>query len=128
MADAPRPYAFSVERKPGHLHVRVSGENVPETIRRYWGDAVEACRAHGVNRVLIEEDLAGPSLRPMQMFELIDVWGAGRPPGVTFAYVDVNPEHDQDRLGFAETVARNRGFLFHLFRTVSEAEAWLAAQ
>ncbi len=127
MADEPRPYAFSVERKPGYLHVRVSGENSPEVVGRYWGDMLEACRTLGANRALVEEDLAGPSLRQMQMFEIIDVLGGGPPPAVAFAYVDVNPEHDRDRLEFAETVARNRGFLFHLFRTVREAEEWLAS-
>lgn len=122
------PYSFSVDAKAGHLHVRVSGENTPETVARYLADTLEACRAHDRRRVLVEEDLAGPSLSQMQMFDLIADRGDARPPAVTIAYVDVNPEHDAGLLRFAETAARNRGFLLHLFSTVREAEEWLSAQ
>jgi len=128
MAGTPTPYALAVERRPGYLHVRVSGDNTPETIERYWRQMLEACAEHGMNRVLIEENLVGPSLRQMQMFELIDGRPDARPRGVVIAYVDTNPEHDFDRLQFAETVARNRGFLLQLFRTVREAEEWLASR
>lgn len=121
------PYIFSAEAKRGYLHVRVSGENSRETVSRYIAETLEACREHGMHRVLVEEQLAGPSLSQMQMFDLIDLRGDARPPAVTIAYVDLNPEHDFELLRFAETAARNRGFLLHLFRTVSEAEEWLAA-
>jgi hypothetical protein len=127
MGPRSKPYSFSVEAKPGYLHVRVSGENTPETVTRYVGETLEACRAHDLRRVLIEEDLEGPSLSQMQMFDLIADRGDARPPAVTIAYVDVNPRHDAGLLRFAETAARNRGFLLHLFATVRDAEEWLAA-
>lgn len=127
METSPKPYAFSAERKTGYLHVRVSGENTRDTVARYVADTLEACRAHGTQRVLVEENLAGPSLSQMTMYGLVADHATGSaPPGVTIAYVDVNPEHDSDRLRFAETAARNRGFLLHLFATVREAEEWLA--
>ena len=127
MDHRPVPYAISMEAKPGYLHVRVSGENTPETVGRYMRETFETLEAHGLHRVLIEENLAGPSLSQMQMFDLIATRAESRPPAVTIAYVDANPDHDSDRLRFAETAARNRGFLLHLFPTVREAEAWLAA-
>ncbi len=126
MEDRPPSYTFSAEPRPGYLHVRVSGENTPETVARYVRETLEACAAHRVNRVLVEEHLEGPSLSQMQMFDLIAGRAEQRPPAVTIAYVDVNPEHDFSRLNFAETAARNRGFLLHLFRTVPEAEEWLS--
>jgi hypothetical protein len=62
------------------------------------------------------------------MFALVSARAEeGPPPPITIAYVDVNPEHDASRLRFGETTARNRGFLFHLFASVPEAEAWLTA-
>jgi hypothetical protein len=127
MDPVPR-YTFSAEVEPGYLHVRVSGRNTPETVARYVRETVKACATHGRHQVLVEEDLAGPSLRQMQMFDLIEA-GAGRGgPPLTIAYVDVNPEHDIGLLRFAETAARNRGLLLHLFRTVEEAEAWLRSR
>ncbi len=124
--DAPQPYAFSVEAKSGYLHVRVSGENTPETVARYTRDTLDACVTHRMNRVLVEEHLLGPGLSQMQMFELVTGLATPRPPAVTIAYVDSNPEHDYALLNFAETAARNRGALLHLFRTVAEAEEWLS--
>ena len=43
---------------------------------------------------------------------------------LTIAYVDVNAEGDL--MGFAETVAKNRGSRMKVFGTVAEAEEWLA--
>ncbi len=123
----PAEYHLTVEPRGTYLHVRVTGPNTPETVAGYVGEAIEACHAHGVHRLLVEEALTGPSLSPVQMFDIID--GASRkgPPALTIAYVDVNPEHDTGRLQLAETVARNRGFLFSLFASVREAEEWLAS-
>ncbi len=127
MGEMPEPYSFSVEPGPGYLHVRVSGANTAANVARYVEETLAACRDAGVRRVLVEEDLTGPSLRPMQMFDLIEQHAEPRPPALTIAYVDRNPEHDVERLRFAETVAVNRGFMLRLFQTVREAELWLAA-
>jgi hypothetical protein len=122
-------YSFAAERKPAYLHVRVVGENNRETVLRYFAEAVEACQEHGCSKLLIEENLAGPSLSIGQMFELVSARSdLGPPPPITIAYVDVNPEHDAGRLRFGETTARNRGFLFHLFASVPEAEEWLSGR
>ena len=122
------PYSLTVERKDRYLHVRVSGENTPETVSRYVAETIAACREHGARRVLVEEHLTGPSLSQMTMLDIItDGIGGAGPPALDIAYVDVNPEHDFSRLHFAETAARNRGYLFHLFPTVPDAEAWLAS-
>jgi hypothetical protein len=121
-------YSCTIERKATYLHVRVEGENTPDTVLRYFAEAAGACQQHGCSKLLIEENLAGPSLSVGQMFALVSARAEeGPPPPITIAYVDVNPEHDASRLRFGETTARNRGFLFHLFASVPEAEAWLAA-
>jgi hypothetical protein len=121
-------YSCTIDRKPTYLHVKVTGENTRETVLRYFAEAAEACLQQGCSRLLIEENLAGPSLSIGQMFDLVSTRAdQGPPPPITIAYVDVNPEHDASRLRFGETTARNRGFLFHLFPTVQAAEEWLAA-
>jgi hypothetical protein len=122
-------YSFAAERKPAYLHVRVAGENDRETVLRYLAEAAAACRQHSCSKLLIEENLSGPSLSIGQMFDLVSARSdQGPPPPITIAYVDVNPEHDPGRLRFGETTARNRGFLFHLFASVPEAEEWLAGR
>jgi hypothetical protein len=122
-------YSCTIERKPAYISVKVEGENTRDTVLRYLTEAQEACRQHGCSRLLIEENLAGPSLSIGQMFDLVSARAdLGPPPPITIAYVDVNPEHDASRLRFGETTARNRGFLFHLFASVPEAEEWLAGK
>jgi hypothetical protein len=122
-------YSCIIERKPAYVHVRVEGDNTPGTVLRYFAEAAAACQQHGCSKLLVEENLAGPSLSIGQMFELVSARSdLGPPPPITIAYVDVNPEHDFDRLRFGETTARNRGFLIHLFASVPEAEEWLTAR
>jgi hypothetical protein len=44
------------------------------------------------------------------------------------AFVDVNPNHDQGLMKFAETVAVNRGVQVRVFRNVPAAEQWLTSE
>jgi hypothetical protein len=69
-------YQLTIQQRAGYLHIRVTGENGPETVRR-------------------------------------------------IAYVDVNNEHSQSDMHFAETLAVNLGVNIKIFPTVSEAEEWL---
>jgi hypothetical protein len=76
--------------------------------------------------VLIEEDLKGPSLGVMDIYEIISKGSSQVRLAIsTIAYVDVNPEHDMDRMKFAETVAVNRSVRIRLFTSVAEAARWL---
>jgi hypothetical protein len=121
-------YEFSVARRPGYLHVSVTGENTTDNVRRSLQDVVSACAEHACSRVLIEEHLTGPSLGTVAVFEIASEGSRNAWPTVSqIAYVDTNPEHDAELMGFAETVAVNRGVRMRLFATVAEAEAWLAA-
>lgn len=121
-------YRFTVEPKPGYLHVSVTGANTVENVRRSLRSAVSACTQHACSRLLFEEHLKGPSLGTVPVFEIVSE--GSRMAGAVvsqIAYVDTNPEHDASLMSFAETVALNRGVRMRLFATVVEAEAWLAA-
>jgi hypothetical protein len=121
-------YEFSVAHRPGYLHVSVTGENTIDNVRRSLRDVVSACAQHACARVLIEENLAGPSLGTVPVFEIVSEGSRNASPTVSqIAYVDTNPEHDAALMGFAETVALNRGVRMRLFATIAEAEGWLAA-
>jgi hypothetical protein len=120
-------YRFMVERKPGYLHVSVTGHNTVENVRRSLREVVDACTQHACSRVLFEEHLKGPSLGTVPVFEIVSEGSRNAAPVVSqIAYVDTNPEHDASLMSFAETVAVNRGVRMRLFATVAEAAAWLA--
>lgn len=119
-------YQITIEEKPGYLHIRVTGQNSPEAVRGYFADIYAACRQRQCPVVLIEEDLKGPGLSVVEMFEIVGEGVKQTWPHVRrIAYVDVNPEHSQERQEFATTVAANRGVNVCPFATVSAAEKWL---
>jgi hypothetical protein len=120
-------YQFSVEEKAGYLHVRVRGDNTPETVRRWVRDGLEALRKHRRGRVLVEECLEGESLNDRDTFAVVaEAAREARAQVTHMAYVDVNPAHRKEEISFAEYVARLRGVNMRVFSDVREAEAWLA--
>jgi hypothetical protein len=121
-------YTFTVEQMPGYLHVKVAGVNSPQTVRRYMADVRAVCSQRRCPHVLIEENLDGPSLSPTAVYAVVCEATANAWPAVTkIAFVDVNPQHDQALMKFAETVAVNRGVEVSLFKDVADAGRWLTA-
>jgi len=119
-------YQLTVEQKVGYLHIRVSGENNPETVRRYLEEVFSACLRRQCPTVLIEENLQGPSLGVLDIHQIVTEGSKRTWPTVRrIAYVDTNKEHSQSDMNFAETVAVNLGVNVKVFPTVKEAEEWL---
>ena len=117
-------YQLKMEQKPKYLHFMVTGHNSPETVESYMGEVMRACAAHGHPRVLIEEQLEGPRLGTMEVFQLV-AKGSKRYRGVfeALAFVDLNA--DDGVMRFAEDVAVNRGIPVRVFRKFDGAETWL---
>jgi hypothetical protein len=121
-------HTFEVEQKAGYLHIRVSGENAPQTVRNYLKQVYAACDSTKCPRVLIEENLGGPVLPMADIYDIAsresqNIW----PVVQQAALVDVNRSHNHDRMEFAETVAVTRGFNLRVFTSIPEAEEWLKA-
>jgi len=119
-------YQLTVSEMPTYLHVRVAGQNSPETVRAYLAEIYALCVQRNSSAILIEEDLAGPGLRVLDIFDIAaksSEWAW--PPPRRIAYVDVNKEHSFSDMKFAETVARNRGGEIRIFESVKDAEEWL---
>jgi hypothetical protein len=120
------PFQTNCERKPGYLHLRVTGDNSPESVAGYLAEIRRKCQEHQCPNVLVEEHLTGPSLKTLAVFETVSagseqVWPAiGR-----IAFVDTNPAHDRSVMQFAETVAVNRGVPLRVFATVDDAVRWM---
>jgi len=120
------PYALSLESCAGYLHARVTGTNSQQTVLDYTRDIHNACIERNLHAVLIEENLAGPS---MPLSAVLQIIVARAPAAVKLlkriALVDLNPEHDPSRLEFAEDAAANRGVNLRLFASVNAAQQWL---
>lgn len=122
-------YILGVKTSGDHLHFTVTGENTAENVSGYFSEVLQICHQRRCSRVLIEENLQGPSLNTYTIFNIITEAIQHNPPEPRlFAYVDTNPMHNMDAMHFAETVAVKRGVLVKLFSNVPEAERWLADQ
>jgi hypothetical protein len=122
-------YDLKIVPNEDYLHVTVHGINSPETVLGYLSEVRDACVRHASKKVLIEENLQGPGLGVVGIFEVVtkastNVW----PAILRIAYVDVNPEHDPKTMKFAETVASNRGVNVRVFSGVEHAEQWLVSE
>jgi hypothetical protein len=122
-------YTLNLAEQCGFLRVQVSGENDAETVRRYLREVYDVCAKLGWPAVLIEENLTGPSVRPVEAYRVIAEASAQTAPVLLrIAYVDLNPEHSASILELGEAVASDKGVNIRIFRTVAEAEEWLAAE
>ena len=121
-----KAYNLTVEDKGRYLHFRVTGPNTAESVRGYLTDVYFTCAQLERAAILIEENLEGPGLGLVDIFEIVTEGTERSWPYVRrLAYVDVNPAHSRPDMQFAETVAVNRGINMRLFSTLAEAEKWL---
>jgi hypothetical protein len=123
----PDSYELTIEDRSHYLHARVEGTRTPENAMRFLKESGEACRRLGRDSVLLEMNLAGPSLGTSSIFGVIS---QSTPSGLTLrrvAYVEP-PPRTPSGAEFAETIAKNRGVNVRLFRDVAGAHAWLSEE
>ncbi len=120
------PYNLTVVQKNRYLHATVRGDNSPADIQQYLMDVQHACETHDCRKVLIEENLTGPTIGTFDIFDVVTKLSqdAARAK-LKIAYVDVNQKHDLNAMHFAESVARNRSVNVKMFSNIREAEEWL---
>ncbi len=87
------------------------------------------CAEHDLSKVLIEENLTGPPVGTVDVYDVVSSSSVGVAPAIrSIAFVDVNPEHNFASMEFAETVAVNRGVHVRVFRDVPSAMEWIRRQ
>ncbi|MGA7594214.1 MAG: hypothetical protein WCA64_03380 [Gallionella sp.] len=116
-------YEVNLEQKAGYMHAIVTGMNSKENVMHYLQDIRQECANCNCFRVLIEEDLKGPRLRMMDVFNIASSGWDSTDRLPVIAYVDVNAT--SDLMKFAENVAVNRGTYVRVFSSVAEAAQWL---
>lgn len=122
-------YDLKAVRKDSYLHVLVTGDNTPEDVAGYLSQIRQVCAEYGLSKVLIEENLAGPPIDTVDVYDVVSAASVGVAPAIRqVAFVDTNPEHDFAAMEFAETVAFNRGVNVKVFRDVPSAAKWIREQ
>jgi len=119
------PYRLTVEEQPGYLHATASGTHSPQNALRFLEEAYAACVTRGRSALLLEMNLAGPSLDATRIFGVILERSKDATKLRKIAYVDPTPR-DPERMKFAETVAINRGVNVGLFQDLASAKAWMS--
>ena len=122
-------YTLNTESRGAYLYITVTGENSLETVRDYLSEVHEICLRYQCPDVLIVENLSGPSLNTLVIYDLVSRKSAQAAHVIgRMAYVDINPEHNFKAMEFAEDVAVNRGVMVRVFSNIPEAEQWLLSQ
>ena len=119
-------YDIRFEQMDTFLHAVVAGANSRENVVAYLADVSRECGRRQCFRILIEERLEGPRLGTLDVFAIAsegNIKELGKFEAI--AYVDVFGGKFMD---FAEGVAVNRGIAVAIFRSVGEAEHWIANQ
>ena len=118
-------YSLEITEKRGYLHAKATGNNTKENVMRYMDELVRECDKSRCRCVLVEEQLEGPRLDNMSVFDIAtDGSEKSRAQFRAIAYVDVFA--DNGSMKNAETFATNRGLNVRVFGNVGEAEKWLA--
>ncbi len=118
-------YLLTITEHPAFLHAAVTGTNSAENALRFLEEAYAACVQRGRSAVLLEMNLAGPSLESASIFRVIAQRSADGARLRKIAYVD-RAQRDPDKVKFAETVAFNRGVNVRLFPDIELAARWLS--
>jgi len=119
-------YHFTSKFELDYVDCRVEGKNTSQNVRRFLNDVLNACVQHNCSHALLEENFTGPSLNFTEIYGIIaDASQKTWPHVKRIAFIDANPEHPNERMQFAETVARNRGVLAQFFDDREKAIQWL---
>jgi hypothetical protein len=119
-------FELSISDRGEYLFFTVTGENSVETVFNYMKEVMAACEKHDCYRILIHENLSGPRLEAMAVFNVASEGAMqllGRLEAV--AYVD---EAMGAMADFAESVAVNRGMPIAFFSTIEDAERWIESR
>jgi hypothetical protein len=118
-------YTVTYEQRPTYLVARIVGDRISGDIKvAYFTEIAAECRARGLRKMLVIETLQG-SITEGEMARLA-VQVAPLVKGIICAYVDTMPDRQGiNRLG--EHLSVDAGAVGRMFRTIPEAEHWIAA-
>jgi hypothetical protein len=120
----PTRYELIFEDRPDYLYARITSDSIDDKmVLSYVQEVIDECRRTGNERVLIDRNIPKTLSNSDTFFTGAELakMGIGQ---IRLALVDSRRENDQP-LGLAMLVIKNRGGRLEHFRTVEEAEKWL---
>ncbi len=118
-----------ITEHPGYLQATVTGAHNAANALRFLTEAFDAISKSGDSSLLLEFNLAGPSLDSSSIFDVVAQRTAMAAKLRRIAYVDHSGHgRDPSKMKFAETVALNRGVNVRLFHDLADAQRWLSEQ
>lgn len=118
---------FRLEPREGYLylHLEPGFEMTPASMENIWMTISDACRKHGLRRVLAEGENVRRRLTTMESFDHAGL-AARLMPGLSVACCFRGFVPDQ-QTGFFRTAAMNRGVRTDFFQDLDDALRWLGA-
>ncbi len=116
---------FTLEKREAYLylHLEPGFEITPDSTTRMWIAISEACREHGLRKVLAEGDNVQRRLSPLDTFDLASLISRLLPGlSVAFCFRGYVPD---DQSQFFRTAAMNRGVRSEFFQDLNAALHWL---
>ncbi|MGV8942580.1 hypothetical protein [Thermomonas sp.] len=121
------PASFRIDyQRHGDL-LRAHGTGVKgslETALAFWTLLAEEVRRDPPRKLMVVDDMEGPSLTPAQMLQFVQALVGLGFEGVRLAYVEAHPQQIPD-VEHSEIFARERGFDVRVFGSEPEARLWL---
>jgi len=118
-------YSIRFELRPQYLYAYIKGEADSYDISNaYWSEIAAECANLGVEKLLVEEDLAEPMQSMSEVFQGASERSFMGLSGLKIAFVDRHADQHEQNL-FGELVATNRGLFCKVFDNFEDGEAWL---
>jgi hypothetical protein len=119
------PSAFTLEPREGYLylHLEEGFEFTADSTTRMWTATSEACREHGLRKVLAVGDNVQRRMTPLDSFDLASLISKLL-PGLSVACCFRGYVPD-DQSQFFRTAAMNRGVRTEFFQDLNAALHWL---
>ena len=116
---------FTLEPREGYLYLLLAPgfEMRPESLGSLWIAITDACREHGLRKVLAEGDNVQRRLTPMDSFDAAGLM-ARLLPGLSVACCFRGYTTDE-QTQFFRTAAMNRGVRVEFFQDLNSALKWL---
>jgi len=120
-------YSITFEMRPQYLYAYVKGDADSYDISHaYWSDIAAECAKLGVEKLLVDEDLAEPMQSMSEVFQGASERSFMGLSGLKIAFVDRHADQHEQNL-FGELVATNRGLFCKVFGSLEDGEAWLTS-
>lgn len=116
-------FEFKLEPRDGYLHAEVWGPFDLAQVKQSFPQLLEACRSHGLAKVLIDARKLTGEIDTMSRFEFGQFIAGAMTTPIEIVMLAAKEHLWPDR--FVENVAQNRGVLYRVTADPKEALEWI---